>query len=51
MRQGVTGWKRSPAALGNPIPCSIEILAGENRQGAIDNVTVNGAIVSTRTGE
>jgi len=38
------------AATANPIPGMIGILAGENRQGTIDNVTVNGAIVSTSSG-
>jgi len=38
------------AAMGSPIPGMIGILAGENRQGTIDNVTVNGAIISTSSG-
>jgi hypothetical protein len=38
------------AAMGNPIPGMTGILAGENRQGTIDNVSINGAIVSTSSG-
>jgi hypothetical protein len=38
------------AASGNPIPGAIGILAGENAQGTIDNVTVDGAIVTTSSG-
>jgi hypothetical protein len=38
------------AAMGSPIPGMIGILAGENRQGTIDNVTINGAIVTTSAG-
>ena len=38
------------AASGNPIPGMIGILAGENDQGTIDTVTVNGAVVTTSSG-
>jgi hypothetical protein len=37
-------------AAGNPIPGMIGILAGENNQGSITNVTVIGTIVSTSSG-
>ena len=38
------------AAMGSPIPGMIGILAGENRQGTIDNVTVTATIVNTSSG-